>query len=84
MTIGDLLRLPEVARRTGLGKSSIWVMVAEGTFPQPVRFGARCTRWVESEIEAWKAALIADRDGPKTKPGKRRGRVAHEHEQRAA
>jgi prophage regulatory protein len=84
MAIGDLLRLPEVARRTGLGKSSIWVKVAEGTFPQPVRFGARCTRWIESEIEAWKAALIEKRDGPKTKPGKGRKGGEHEHEQPAA
>jgi prophage regulatory protein len=84
MTTGDLLRLPEVARKTGLGKSTIWVKVAQGTFPQPVRFGARCTRWVESEIEAWKAALIADRDGPKPKAGRGRKGGADEHEHHAA
>jgi prophage regulatory protein len=86
MTIGVFLRLPEVARETGLGKSTIWTKIAEGKFPAPVRFGGKCTRWVASEIEAWKRSLIEKRDGPEwaTKPGKRRGRVAHDHEQPAA
>ncbi len=83
MTIGYMLRLREVIRETGLGGSTIWAKVADGTFPKPVRFGARCTRWPAAEIEAWKAALIAKRDEPKPKPGKRKG-GAHEHEQRAA
>jgi prophage regulatory protein len=84
MTIGVFLRLPEVKRETGMGKSTIWAKVKEGKFPAPVRFGGKCTRWVASEIEAWKRARIEERDSPKTKPEKRRGRVAHEQEQHAA
>jgi len=61
------MRIEEVVRETGMGKSSIWLRVKEGRFPQPVRHGQRCTRWLEDEIEAWKAALIAERDGPKPK-----------------
>jgi prophage regulatory protein len=77
-----MLRLPEVCRETGLGKSTIWVKVAEGTFPQPVRFGARCTRWVAAEIEAWKAKLIAERDG--LAPKQRHRRVPYDQDQHAA
>jgi prophage regulatory protein len=74
MTIGAFLRLPEVERETGMGKSTIWAKVKQKKFPQPVRFGGKCTRWVASEIEAWKAALIEARDGPAPKPGRgRRG-----------
>jgi hypothetical protein len=49
-----------------------------------VRFGGKCTRWPASEIEAWKRSLLEARDGPKTKPGKGRGRGAHGQEQPAA
>jgi prophage regulatory protein len=79
-----LLRLPEVCQDCGISKSTVWLRVKNGTFPRPVKHGARCTRWIESEIENWKRSLIEARDGPKTKPGKRRGRVAHDHEQPAA
>jgi prophage regulatory protein len=84
MTIGVLLRLREVARETGLGKSTIWAKVQRGEFPQPVRQGARCTRWPASEIEAWKRSLIEARDALAPKPGKRRRGVAHGQERRAA
>ena len=51
-----LLRLPEVEARTGWKKSSIYAAMAAKTFPRPVRIGARCTAWHESEIEAWIAS----------------------------
>jgi prophage regulatory protein len=53
------LRLPEVERRTGLGRSSIYRYVNRGLFPRSVKLGVRSIGFVESEIEAWLAAQIA-------------------------
>ena len=48
-----LLRLPEVKSRTGLGRSSIYRLVATGTFPRPRKLAERAVAWRESEIESW-------------------------------
>jgi prophage regulatory protein len=83
---GRMLRLKEVCPGVGLSRSTIWLKIQQGTFPRPVRLGAHNVRWVESEIEAWKAARIEERDGPEwaTKPGKGRKGGSHEQEQHAA
>lgn len=48
-----ILRLPAVKARTGLSRSTIYLRVAEGTFPTPVRLGGRAVGWIESEIQQW-------------------------------
>lgn len=48
-----LLRVSEVAARTGLSRSTIYDWSADGRFPRPVRLSARAKRWVESEVEEW-------------------------------
>ena len=48
-----ILRRKQVQARTGLSRSTIYVRVAEGTFPRPVSLGARAVGWIESEIEDW-------------------------------
>ena len=55
-TADRLLRLSEVQARTALGRSTIYRKMREGSFPKPLKIGARAVRWIESEIEAWKAA----------------------------
>ena len=54
-----VLRLPRVQARTGLSRSTIYVRVANGSFPQPVRLGARAIGWIESEVDAWIREQIA-------------------------
>lgn len=56
-----LLRLPEVIARCALGKSAIYARIRAGSFPAPVDLGG-VVAWVESEIEAWITARIAERD----------------------
>ena len=56
-TIDRLLRLSEVRTRTALGRSTIYRKMRDGSFPKPLKIGARAVRWRESEIEAWLAAL---------------------------
>ena len=49
----SILRLPAVKARTGLSRSTIYLRVAEGTFPRPVSLGGRAVGWIEAEIEHW-------------------------------
>jgi prophage regulatory protein len=53
-----ILRLPEVKARTGLSRSTIYLKMAEGSFPEPIALGARSVGWIESEIDAWIAHRI--------------------------
>ncbi len=53
-----ILRLPVVKARTGLSRSTIYLRISEGTFPNPVKLGARAVGWLEHEIEAWLAGQI--------------------------
>lgn len=52
-----LLRLPEVAARSGLGTSTIYRGVEDGWFPRPRRAGVRVSGWLESELDAWLKSL---------------------------
>lgn len=63
-----ILRLPEVERRVGLRRSSIYERVSRGAFPQPVKLGT-ASGWLEDEIEQWLAARVAERDGRKQAAG---------------
>ena len=58
-----MLKLPEVIRRTGRGRSGIYSDMAAGTFPAPVKLGVRAVAWAEHEIEEWIEARIRAR-GP--------------------
>lgn len=57
-----LLRLPEVIARTGMSRSAVYAASAKGAFPQPVKLSERSSAWVESEIDAWLASRVAQRD----------------------
>lgn len=48
-----LLKLPAVIEATGLGRSSVYRLVAEGHFPKPLKLSARSVAWREDEIQKW-------------------------------
>lgn len=48
-----ILRLSAVKNRTGLGRSTIYKKVSNGTFPKPISIGKRAVGWLESDIENW-------------------------------
>lgn len=48
-----ILRLPKVKERTGLSRSSIYLYISEGRFPEPISLGARAVGWIESDIDQW-------------------------------
>lgn len=50
------MRLPEVCKAVGVGKSTIWGNVRRGAFPCPVKVSENCTAWRSDEVEAWMAS----------------------------
>jgi prophage regulatory protein len=53
-----VLRLPTVKARTGLSRSTIYLRIAEGSFPAPVSLGGRAVGWIEAEVNGWLAKRI--------------------------
>jgi prophage regulatory protein len=53
-------RLPAVIQATGLGRSTIYRLVANGAFPRPVHLGPRAIAWRWSDLEQWSATRAAD------------------------
>jgi prophage regulatory protein len=49
----QILRLPEVCKVTGLGRSMIYQLELTNRFPCRVRIGARAVGWVDSEVQLW-------------------------------
>jgi prophage regulatory protein len=49
----SLSRLPQVARRTGLSRASIYGLIAKGEFPQPISIASRAIAFLDSEVDAF-------------------------------
>jgi prophage regulatory protein len=54
----NLKRLPDVLKRVGYSRSTIYQLIAEGRFPKPISLGERAVAWLESDIDAWIEARI--------------------------
>lgn len=52
-----ILREPEVVRRTGASRASLWRWERAGLFPKRVRIGPNAVGWVESEVSQWMKGL---------------------------
>ena len=48
-----LARLPVVLKMTGLGRSTIYRWIADGSFPRPVRLGPRAVAWRWADLDRW-------------------------------
>ena len=44
-----------VEQRFGLSKSTIYKLMAAGTFPRPVKISPGCVRWRVADLEEWEA-----------------------------
>ena len=56
------IRRPAVENRTGLSRSTIYLLMQNGQFPKPVRIGGRAVAWPEADVEAWLNARLAERE----------------------
>ena len=53
------LRLPLVMAKTGLGRSSVYRLMATGAFPKSVSIGAQSVAWLEADVEAWITSRVS-------------------------
>jgi prophage regulatory protein len=53
MSQSRTLRLKDVCKATGLGRSFIYQLQAEQRFPHSIKIGARAVGWLESEVRQW-------------------------------
>ena len=57
-----LLRERDRRIKTGVPRSTWYVLMAKGLAPQPVKLGERSVAWVEDELEAWMRELQTRRE----------------------
>ena len=48
-----IIRLPEVIDMTGLSRSTIYLRMSKGSFPQSISLGERAIGWVKNEVDLW-------------------------------
>jgi prophage regulatory protein len=78
MEIQRIYRRQAVESLSGMKRSALYEAIAKGKFPKPVRVTERCVGWLESDILAWQAARIAERDEPRSRNA-RGGGQRHAH-----
>ena len=54
-----IIRRPQVEAETGYSRSTIYLRIAQGLWPKPVRLGPRAVGWPVCEVRAMNAARIA-------------------------
>jgi prophage regulatory protein len=59
-----ILRLAQVIDMTGLRKTKIYELQAQGRFPMNVRITTHSVGWVEQEVQAWLTGRLAERTTP--------------------
>jgi prophage regulatory protein len=79
-----LLRLRQVIDATGLGKTTIYALQAEGDFPMRVKITAHSVAWVEEEVQTWLAQRVEksrSQSAPQSSviPGQSPSRVSRKH-----
>jgi prophage regulatory protein len=62
VTLTRILRLRDVCRATGLGRSMVYRLQQEKRFPQSVKITDYAVGWVDAEIQAWIAQRAAVRN----------------------
>lgn len=58
----QIWRHKKVMEQTGLGRSSIYKLIKEGSIPKPVPLGIRAVGWLATEINAWIESRVRVRD----------------------
>jgi prophage regulatory protein len=59
-----ILSAKDVCEKIGKGRTKLWELTKAGRFPQPVKID-NGIGYLEHEVDAWIAALAAERDAQK-------------------
>jgi len=54
---GTLIRLADVCELLSMSRSTVYKLLSEGRFPEPVRVSVRSVRWRVDALEAWRDGL---------------------------
>lgn len=57
--VHSILRLPAVKAQSGSSRSTIYLRIQQGLWPEPVKLGPRSVGWPADEVTAMNAARIA-------------------------
>nr|WP_321507830.1 AlpA family phage regulatory protein [uncultured Celeribacter sp.] len=49
----QIYRRPDVEKLVGLSRSTLYAMMAEGSFPKPIRLGKRAVGWRVADLQRW-------------------------------
>ena len=49
----NVLRRKQLEKQLNLSRSSIYKMIADGTFPKPIRLGRRAVGWRAEDVQEW-------------------------------
>lgn len=55
----NFVRIDGVKKATGLSRSTIYLRVSQGSYPRPIKLGARAVGWPYREVTAINAARMA-------------------------
>jgi len=48
-----ILRLKDVIAKTGLSRSTIYVLLSAGKFPKKIQLSPRCIGFLEADVDTW-------------------------------
>lgn len=49
----SILKIDDVMKLTGLGRSTIYILAKQGKFPRPVKLSVRSSGWFEKDVAEW-------------------------------
>ena len=58
-TQNHIIRLPEVKKRTGLSRSTIYALIKENAFPSQIQLSKRAVGWHSHEVDNWVSSRTA-------------------------
>lgn len=53
------IRLPQVKERTGLSRSTIYLMMKNGQFPKPIKIVGKSVAWVDRDVTDWQMKRLS-------------------------
>lgn len=57
------MKLPDVIERTGLSRSTIYLLMKKGDFPAQIKLGGKSVAWLEDDIRQWQAKIVTHARG---------------------
>jgi prophage regulatory protein len=51
----------QVTTRYSFSRATLWRLVKDRKFPQPIKLGPKTTAWVDAELDSYDETLIASR-----------------------